>query len=143
DWKFYDSDGQTLVQTEYYYDDTPAYVYITKYSSLTGKKYFEGGNIEIDFQDFKIFRRAGPTVFYYKNSDIVEKAMEYKQGLLHGGYKYYDSATRNKIIEGNFEEGRREGLWRIFDPYNGQVLQEVNFHYGVPHGTIRQFDSSG
>ncbi len=89
------------------------------------------GNIQNEFWH-------GPVKFYDENGDL-EKIIDYQNGVENGEWiKYSDG---KKIIEGQYEDGRRTGIWRGFNP-DGSAKFEGRYVAGQRYGIWRHYDNS-
>jgi len=108
-WKYYQSDGKTLLSEENY-----------KNGVLEGKSktYYKNGKItEILF--YKNAKLHGNTKRFAKNGILLDE-LNYVDGKLDGLAKYYD--IHGKLIyTGNYENDVKVGKWEYFE--NGKSVR--------------------
>ena len=80
----------------------------------------------------KAKRRLLRKVVYIKDSREVNylRYIILPSGVRHGKYKVIHGGKM--IKKGKYRQGKREGLWRDFDPENGKITSEINFKNDIP-----------
>jgi antitoxin component YwqK of YwqJK toxin-antitoxin module len=96
--------------------------------------YFENGNPK-DIVTYKIFRKKSKV-------RIINEMLEY-QSLKHGRSISFSDKDFEKIEEGNFKKGEKEGAWIAYHPggYTPAVITE--YKAGILEGSMRTFDKKG
>ena len=70
----------------------------------------------------------GERILYYPYGNVMFK-YTYELGVLNGPYQYFfESGSIGE--EGQFKEGKKDGLWKIYDVESPEV-QEINYIDGV------------
>lgn len=123
----------------------------------------EEPNIRIErFEDNRELSKKGPVILKKKDGKQLSFAEAKKAGFLaikefpaHGEWVEY---TREKITgddlrvatfvistyeQGNYVEGKREGLWKRFDYKTKKLIGEFEFANGVRHGLAKIYSLQG
>ncbi|MGL6063807.1 MAG: toxin-antitoxin system YwqK family antitoxin [Fusobacteriaceae bacterium] len=81
--------------------------------------------------------------FFSEGTSYIETI--YKNGIENGVYKSYyrESFESMKLLveEGNYIEGRREGLWKLY--HKGKLMREYNYKNDKLDGPQRNYDEKG
>lgn len=77
---------------------------------------------------------------YHKGK--YEKELIYKNGLLHGHCKFYESMFGYLEREGTMKNDKPDGLWKYYN-YSGKLTSERNMKDGKIHGRTIDFHSDG
>ncbi len=77
---------------------------------------------------------------YHKNGQL-EYEGNFKDGKREGLWKYYYS-TGQLEWEGNFKDGKEEGLFKIYYE-NGQLMMEGNYKDGKREGLSKEYYKNG
>lgn len=88
--------------------------------------YYENGNIKEE-GTWKNNRWVGDYKLYYENGQVEQEFKFNAAGKREGSQKYYNE-NGQKIMEGNWEEGKAAGLKEFYD--NGDIKAEKNFDDG-------------
>jgi antitoxin component YwqK of YwqJK toxin-antitoxin module len=82
------------------------------------------------------FVRDGQWLNYEGN--IISEVINYRMGILHGRYlKYAATEPPIPIITGQFNEGKKDGLWVLKE----SQTEIINYRLGIKHGLYRRIDS--
>jgi antitoxin component YwqK of YwqJK toxin-antitoxin module len=80
--------------------------------------------------------RDGQWLNYEGN--IISEVINYRMGILHGRYlKYAATEPPIPIITGQFNEGKKDGLWVLKE----SQTEIINYRLGIKHGLYRRVDS--
>lgn len=113
EWVYYQKKSKEILTRENYLD-----------GELHGLKttYYPNGIIaeEIAYENGK---KQGVNN-YYSPANVLLKKLIYTNDQLHGPAKHYD-ASGQLIIDGQYKDGKKDGLWRYFK--NGVLLKEETF----------------
>jgi periplasmic protein TonB len=132
-WKYYYNDGISLLATEDYYDDQPI-CYTTFYYRQSEKKINEGILMKYIVAHEVSYEKAGPWIFYFKNSDVVKKVLNYDFGKLNGPCTYYYRKTGNIECKGKFSDDKRDSVWTYYDQQTGQLEGIITYKDGYREG---------
>ena len=83
-------------------------------------------------------KRTG--LFKQKTSDISE--INYKDGKRDGLYRIYNIEDSKLTREENYKNGQKHGLCKSFHS-NGQLMNEVNYVQGKKDGEEKSYDQEG
>ena len=61
---------------------------------------------------------------FEEGKEITRKT--YAKGILHGEFKQFDAVNGQLILEGNYSQGKKKGLWKSYGE-EGQLTDEINF----------------
>lgn len=93
------------------------------------------------FADGKFRVLHGPYSEWYDNGHLWMEG-SYNQGERQGLWKYYDFETGKVSYSGFYEMGQKNGLWQHFDDL-GLVETEQNYLNGKLHGEYKSFGPDG
>ena len=79
-------------------------------------------------------------VFDAKNNQTHNYTIN-RSGQLHGLYRIYHG-TNNLIMECNFSNGLKHGKMLEWNLANGILTREINFRYGLCHGSYKEYETS-
>ena len=113
EWIYYQKNSKEIMTRENYLN-----------GELNGKTvtYYPNGKITEEI-GYKNGIKEGENN-YYSPDGILLKKLLHENGELHGPISYYD-ANGNVVIEGNYMEGKKKGLWKYYK--NGKVVLEETF----------------
>ncbi|MEN8120201.1 MAG: hypothetical protein ABFS35_07635 [Bacteroidota bacterium] len=152
EWRYYYKNG-TLESINFYHKGN--FHGEQKYFSVEGKIYktqmFNYGDIinekiynhkgelieEINFKDYSGNYKIET---HHANKNIFS-VTTFKFGLKHGVYKLYDYYG-NKILEGNYMNGKASGKW-VWYYQNGNIEREITFISGEYHGIVYDYYENG
>lgn len=111
-WKYYFSDGKTLMRKEFY-----------KNNLLHGEViiYYKNG-IKTEISHYSNGKKDGNCKRFNEEGKIVED-ITYKNGTLHGAAVIYDEKGE-RYAQGNYENGIRVGEWQF--KLNGKWIKTTN-----------------
>lgn len=135
-----------LAQVDYFYHDNGNLRHLAaiyEHRRVVFRELDPNGNILLEGQVEKGMQ-VGKWIKYQKDakSEIVLKAEEnYKDGYLQGPYKLYHPA--GEVIEsGQFEFGRKEGVWSFADS-SGVIEETITYKFDEKHGQRTIFYPNG
>lgn len=102
------------------------------------KWYYESGNI-LRTETFMRGRAEGEMVEYTDSSQVVTKGL-FVDGEKEGFWLSNDGDMR---YEGEYKNGLRSGLWKIYYNNNGKLAEEGSYIEGLPNGKFRFYYING
>jgi antitoxin component YwqK of YwqJK toxin-antitoxin module len=134
-WKTYYNELYTTICA--YITEQP---YINGYETGTEKSYYPNGNKRYE-QEYLNGKKDGLFKSYADNNKLAEES-HFKNDLYDGLYKKYDYANTGAVIsEGNYIQGKREGIW-ISRDYLGVIYEYTEYKNDVwvnttyPHSSM-------
>lgn len=102
EWTYYHKNGNTVLTKEFY-----------KNSKLDGKKttYYPNGQLTEEIH-YVVGSKEGKNNYYAPNGVLLKKLF-YANNKLQGEAEYYDAAG-NVTIQGQYKDGKKDGLWKYF-----------------------------
>ena len=108
---------------------------------FSGERLIYKGTMKDDKRHGKwIEYRSDDRQRYHKGK--YEKELIYKNGLLHGHCKFYESMFGYLEREGTMKNDKPDGLWKYYN-YSGKLTSEINWKDGKFHGRTIDFHSDG
>lgn len=87
-------------------------------------------------------RQNGLFTLYTTGGILIDYA-NFEDGKRHGLTRQYDPDTGGIIHMGNYLHGEMDGLWVEYDPDTGYILMEQTYQDGILHGPAKQYYSDG
>jgi antitoxin component YwqK of YwqJK toxin-antitoxin module len=84
-------------------------------------------------------KRNGLCIYYDKNGRL-ESEIEYRDGLIHGTFRFYSPTGRKEVAQ--FVNGKREGFTRYYN-YKGELTDEDEYRTNVRNGVRRIYSARG
>ncbi|RYY32531.1 MAG: hypothetical protein EOP46_18765, partial [Sphingobacteriaceae bacterium] len=146
--------GRSLLQgTATVYNNNTLYSTTTFKDSIRHgayKQYHNNGVLKIDAKyDNNLL--TGRYREYYDTGQL-QKLQHYKvaadekgikSSVLHGKYAYYSNIKGNVLAEGNYEMGKKAGVWREYNHSTGILLSEISYKDDQMYGPYRKWFETG
>ena len=102
------------------------------FGNVTAERYYQSG----------AFNGYENRIEYFDRSSWSKKSKEtfYFNGFPHGPYLEWDQYG-DKIIEGSYKKGRKEGLWTSW--LDGVKIEEKTFENDLKQGTLTRWYENG
>jgi len=72
----------------------------------------------------------------------LEFSLTYRYGQLHGPVAAFNKDGKPDF-KGQYDQGKADGVWTIYDSRSGKAREEETFDHGLWHGPTRRYSESG
>lgn len=154
----YDSTCNYIISEGFFKDNKQKEGYIKYYFTCSDKlsalqsviknyqyvKFFDSsyGTIKAEGQGTKD-KRYGEWKYYYPNSQQLYATLTYKNDVVEGPGRYYDSLSGKVLMEGSFKQGNRDGKWVAYNRRTGKPVTEEAYKSGELQGKQVIYDTTG